>query len=181
MRKEVIFATTLFTVAACQAPVDYSHTYQGDCYQLVKPSVLYQGKCPGIDGFWSGISDCLGLQAFPIQTYGDDRKTIESFSQYVAQSYSWNERLSANYRYEGYILLDEISAGTQFEIEEVLMVQEEFRDPYWSVTVKLLSGKHQGKRAKLPTYAHHLPPTWSTRDPYFAEFVLNEAYTVACN
>lgn len=180
MKRSMVAMSALFSLNACQSLVDYSPRYNGDCYQLVKPVLLYKTRCPGTTGFMSGLTECLGIQSFPIKIVRQQETILESFDHYLAQPKFWNEQLFDTYQQPYTAVIDGLPTGARFEIKHVQTVTREFDDPYWSVAVQFTSGEHQGRQVILPTHVYHLGPTWSMRDPYFGELVLNDEYVVRC-
>ena len=182
MNRIIIVTSAFFTVVACQAPVDHTQTYQGDCYQLVKPSVLYNGWCPEVGEIFKSKSVCPGIQSLPIKVHDRNSNVLSTFKQYEEHPEFWNDKLFGTGLYaRKYTLLSSVPAGSRFEIEEVIVAQIGIVGPIWAVTAKLLNGEHQGKQVTLPTYHHHLGLPWLVNYLGQGTLQLSSEYVVPCS
>lgn len=182
MNRIIIVTSAFFTIAACQAPVDHTQTYQGDCYQLVKPSVLYNGWCPETDTRFASSYTCLGIQSLPFDFNDWNNSQLTSFEQYQKDPDFWNDMLFGTGLYaRDYNLVGSVEPRSRLQVDEVVVVQWGTGGTLWAVTAKLLNGEHQGKRVTLPTYHHHLGVSWSVNYPWQGPLQLRSDYVVPCS
>lgn len=182
MNKCILKLMAVFSLSACSlsSSQDYTSSYRGDCYRLLRASVLYKGWCVNLSSSFSIASSCLGLQSFPIETYDKDKNILNSFAEYQSDKDFWNKKLfGTSLSSSKYTLVDEVSTDTQFQITQVIKQQWGTDGYFWAVRAKILTGKYKGKVVTLPTYKFHLGDAWTKR-PSTESFYLDSSYVMSC-
>ncbi|GAB58218.1 hypothetical protein [Rheinheimera nanhaiensis] len=183
MIKYILKLTAVLSLSACafSSSLDYTGSYTGDCYQLLKPSVLYKGWCANLSSSISTAGSCLGVQSLPIQAYDKEKSILNSFAQYQSDKEFWNEKLfGTSLSSSKYALVDKISANTQLQITNVIKKQWGTDGYFWAVRAKLLTGEYKGSVVTLPTYKFHLGNAWTKR-PSTENFYLDSFYVKSCD
>ncbi len=183
MIKYVVKLAAVLSLSSCtsSSSLDYTDSYKGECYQLLKPSVLYKGWCADLSSPISTASSCLGVQSLPIMAYDKENNILNSFAQYQSNKEFWNEKLFGTSLFSSkYALVDKISANTQFEITNVIKKYWGTDGYFWAVRAKLLTGEYKGSVVTLPTYKFHLGDAWTKRQST-ENFYLDSSHVKSCD
>lgn len=182
MKNTLALIPIVLVLGACQTPVNHTKTYGGACYQLVRPSVIYQGWCSDDGGLFSYWDTCPGLQSFPFQFNDWNGNKLTTIEQYREDPEFWNEQLFDDSFYaRDYRLTHAIAAGTRIELVEIIAQTHGLTGQFWAVQAKILTGDHQDELVSLPTSVHHLAHSWVVNDPWKGPLELKSDYAVRCD
>lgn len=180
MHRAVHIILSIFLFSGCAVTsvdlsknVEYSHIV-GQCYELVQPSFVFEGRCADLTGINNNSELCNSIQAqgkggFPT-----------NWNDYLKHRPSIDKRLFDRLAFEKQrTMLFPLEPGTKIYLTKLVHHGWGTDGKYWVVRGEILANG-SSIEVELPSFYVHLAPFWV--DGWARDFSgINPKYLARCN